>query len=384
MSSPTPDVEMVDLPGKYLLTESGIQYCARRQIPLRELRTRQGNRGSGIVWRRYDPENVKRFVAYELLDEIEIERTEFLTRRSAIMAVTRQTVIGMLEKRFRPELKQRIRESSAFELIKDRVAETSPVHMQDYLKKNERSIRVLRHSLLLEPVTEIRKDGDMREDERAERVDLIRKIIGAIDGETWFLLSVLPDARARQRLMRSIQELVLMYTNRFRIADYIALMLMELLEYAERTQILNFAERDQYIRTHPHELASRLARPEFRDKLFQRAAASNSLLSLNYRFSGNPYNPQRGPQMQVTVTNKGLVGYESRRQIITKRDRNVRRVPLAHFYQTENPTQLDTTLGTYYLSYVEQACSEVGLRFGADMQRDERREETSTQMRLAI
>ena len=88
--------------------------------------------------------------------------------------------------------------------------------------------------------------------------------------------------------------------------------------------------------------------------------------------------------MQVTVTNKGLVGYESRRQIITKRDRNVRRVPLAHFYQTENPTQLDTTLGTYYLSYVEQACSEVGLRFGADMQRDERREETSTQMRLAI
>ena len=375
---------MVDLPGKYLLTESGIQYCARRQIPLRELRTRQGNRGSGIVWRRYDPENVKRFVAYELLDEIEIERTEFLTRRSAIMAVTRQTVIGMLEKRFRPELKQRIRESSAFELIKDRVAETSPVHMQDYLKTNERSIRVLRHSLLLEPVTEIRKDGDMREDERAERVDLIRKIIGAIDGETWFLLSVLPDARDRQRLMRSIQELVLMYTNRFRIADYIALMLMELLEYAERTQILNFAERDQYIRTHPHELASRLARPEFREKLFQRAAASNSLLSLNYRFSGNPYNPQRGPQMQVTVTNKGLVGYESRRQIITKRDRNVRRVPLAHFYQTENPTQLDTTLGTYYLSYVEQACSEVGLRFGADMQRDERREETSTQMRLAI
>jgi hypothetical protein len=148
--------------------------------------------------------------------------------------------------------------------------------------------------------------------------------------------------------------------------------------------LLNFAERDQYIRTHPEELADRLADARFRDKLFQRAAASNSLLGLNYHFSGSPYSPTRRPQLEITVINKGLVGYKSRQDIIAKRHRDVKQVPLARFYQTETPEQFDTTLGMYYLSYVEQACHDVGMKFGAQMERDERTEETRTRINLML
>lgn len=384
MSDTVNGSRVIDLPGKYLLTESGVKYFVRRQIPLRELRTRNGTTLSGIVWRRYEPENIKRFIAYELLSEIEIERTEFLTRRNDIMSLTGQTVSGILEKRFRPELKQIIRESDVFAPIRDGIALATQEQKQNYIKKNERAIRVLQHSLLLEPIETIRNETDMPQEERDERIQVIKSIIGTIDMETWFLLSVIPDKRGRERLMRSIQDLVLVYTARFRISDYVSLMLMELLQYAERTQILNFAERDQYIRTHPEELSSRLADPTFRDKLFQRAAASNSLLSLNFQFSGNPYNPSRAPEMQITVVNKGLVGYETRRHVLSKKTRNVRNVPLARFYETETPTQLDTTLGIHYLSYVEQACDSVGIKFHAEIERDENTEETRTRVSLTL
>lgn len=375
---------VIDLPGKYLLTDSGVKYFVRRQIPLRDLRTRNGSKGSGIVWRRYEPENIKRFIAYELLAEIEIERIEFLTRRGDIMSLTNQTVSGILEKRFRPELKQIIRESDVFSPIRDGIAMVSPEKMQNYVKKNERAIRVLQKSLLLEPIEKIENETEMPREEREERIEVIKKIVASIDIETWFLLSIIPDKRGREQLMRSIEDLLLVYTARFRITDYVSLMLMELLQYAERTQILNFAERDQYIRTHPDKLASRLADPSFREKLFQRAAASHSLLSLNYQFSGNPYNPTRGPEMQITVVNKGLVGYESRRHVLSKRTRNVRNIPLSRFYQTETPSQLDTTLGIHYLSYVEQACDSVGVGFDAEIERDEDKEETRTRVNISL
>jgi hypothetical protein len=375
---------VVHLPGKYLLTEAGVRYFVRRQIPLHELRTRRGSQASGIVWRRYDPEHVKQLVAYELLSEIEVERTEFLSRRSDIMALTSLTVEGILEKRFRPELKEMIRHSEVFAPIKSKVAAAQPEQIQSYLKKHEPAIENFRRTLAVEPIEQIRGDSELHGEERDERIRQIMRIIASIDSETWFLLSVIPGTSGRRSLINAIQSLILVYTRRFRIADYVSLMLMELLQYAERTQILNFAERDQYVRTHPGALAERLADANFREKLFQRAAASKSLLGLNYHFAGNPYSPSRRPAFEITVINKGLVGYKSRNEIITKRNRNVRNVPLARFYETENPQQLDTTLGVHYLSYVEQACRDVGMTFSAEMARDERSEETRTRLRLAL
>ncbi len=384
MTSSKSTTTLIDLPGKYLLTESGVRYFIRRQIPMHEIRTRRGTIANGVVWRRYDSAHVRKMVAYELLREIEIQRTEFLTRRSDIMQLTVRTLDGILEKRFRPELKQIIRDSVVFQPLYDRVAHTAPEQIRAHLLRNERAVNAVRSSLLVETIGIVEKDAALELSERQERVENIHRLVDAIDSETWFLLSLLPDTSGRTQLLRDIHALILTYNVRLRIGDYLALILLELLEYAEQTQLLNFAERDQYVRTHPGELANRLADPEFRERLFRRAAASNSLLSLNYRFSGNPYSPTRRPELEIAVSNKGLVGYESRKSILDVKHRKVHNVPLAKFYGTESPSRFDTTLGMYYLSYVESACERVGLRFGANMTRDEKNEETTTTLYLAF
>ncbi len=384
MSSPVDATTHIDLPAKYLLTESGTRYFVRRQIPMHEIRTRTGSTANGVVWRRYDSAYVRKMVAYELLQEIEVQRTEFLTRRQDIMQLTVRTVDGILEKRFRPELNQMIRDSAILEPILSRVAAAKPEQIRAFLSDNKEMIARIREQLLQEPLEVIRSDPDLQSAERTERIQNIKRLVAAIDAETWFFLSLIPDSSGRRRLLTNIQDLILTYNVRLRIGDYLSLMLMELLEYAEQTQLLNFAERDQYIRTHPGELSRHLGNPEFREKLFNRAAASNSLLSLNYRFSGNPYSPTRRPELEISVSNKGLVGYESRLAITRNKRRDVHNVSLAQFYNSEAPTRFDTTLGMYFLSYVEAACERVGLRFGAEMSRDGRREETITSVSLAL
>lgn len=373
---------VIKLPGKYALTETGIQYFSRRQIPLRDLRMRDGRRAMGLYWERYEPEHVNRLIAYELLEEIEIERTEFLSHRVDIMSLTLQTVTGILQKHFRLELKQVIRNSRVLAPFRDRVAKVSPEQMQAYVRKNSRTIRLRKRELAYHTIQSMKRETDGDKEHRKERIGHIRRIIRGIDSETWFLLSLLPDGEGREELMRVARDLVAAYAARFVVVDYVALMLMELLEYAEQTQVWDFAERDQYIRTHPEQLASRLSEPHFRAKLFQRAEESGSYLTLNYHFSENPLNAKQPPQMQVTVTNRGLVGYESRREILSMPVRNIRHIPLAEFYDSEDPSRIDTTLGMHYFSYVREACREVGMKFEAEIVRDERMEETNTRVRL--
>lgn len=374
----------IQLDGTVLLTEAGVMYCRKRSIPLHDLRTRNGRSGSGFLWRHFQLDAVNRFITHELLSQIDIERAEFLSRRREIMILTRESIAGILMKRFRPELKQLIRESRVFDSIRDRVMNVPRERIKAYLDRYERAIRVLRHSLLFEPSNRIEQDSALDREEKQERIARVEQIVASIDGETWFLLSLVPSGRDREDLMRTIHELLLTYVARFRVADFVALILMELLEYAERTQLLNFAERDQYIRTHPEELASRLADAEFREKLFQRARQTRSLLNLSYRFTGNPYNITRTAEVEIAVVNRGLVGYESRREILARRHRNISTVQLAKFYEHENPSQFDTTLGSFYLASVEEACRAVGISFNAELTRNESSEETITLLRISL
>lgn len=372
------ETEPIQLPGKYFLTGPGLTYCRKRQIPLRELSKRRGDRGSGFVWKTFHPINVQRFVAYELLEEIEIERPEFLTKRREIMTMTRFTVTGILFKRFRPELKQLIRQSKLFTKIEQHSREVGRAHILAFVKRNERAIRAIRHSLMFEPEQSIQQDASLNERERTQRLQEIRSIVDAIDDEVWFLLALLSDADHRQNLVQTIQDLLIRYVQRFRVADYVSLILMELLQYAETTQLHNFAERDRSARLDSGDIVGRLSDPSFREKLFERAARTNSLLGLNYAFIGNPYSNDTPPQVKISVINHGLLGYGSRETILTKRGREVRSVPLAQFYETESPDQFDTTLGTYYLESLQKAVEDAGMHFASDLVRDERREETST------
>lgn len=374
----------VNLEAKHALTKTGEQFFTRRRIPLHELRLADGRRVFGMHWDGFDPEHLKRLVAYGLIGEIELSRTEFISRRSAVMELTRGIVNGILEKRFRPELKEMIRESPVFAPLRDRVSRVSPEQMRRYVAKHSRRIRLHRKELAYRPIQSVKAETESSREQRKERVGHVRRIIRAIDSETWFLLSIVPRAEGRERLMSGIQDLVMSYTNRFRVVDYLALMLMELLQYAEQTQVWNFAERDPYVRTHPEELQERLENREFREKLFSRAEESGSYLTLSYRFHGNPYNPKRAPRMEIVVTNRGLVGYESRRQILEKRSRSVRNVPLSEFYSVETPGNIDTTLGMHYLFYVEEACRKVGMSFDAELLRDERSEETRSRIVLSM
>ncbi len=384
MNPPEAPATHVDLPAKYILTDSGTQYFVRRNIPMREMRASDGKIANGVVWRRYDSIYVRKMVVYQLLEEIHVQRTEFLTRRKDIMALTVHTVQGILEKRFRPELNRMIRDSAVFQPLGKQVLEVKSEQIRRFVSDNRNRIAAVRTELLQEPLIAINTDSDLNSAEREQRVNNIRRLIHAIDAETWFFLSIIADSSGRQQLMSSIQNLLLQYTVKFRVGDYVSLMLMELLGYAEQTQLLNFAERDQYIRTHPEALSERFADPTFRQKLFDRAAASNSLLGLNYHFSGNPYSATHRPELEISVSNKGLVGFESRQAITQRRHRGVRDLSLAEFYQHEQPTRFDTMLGMYYLSYVEAACEQIGVRFAAHMTRDERKEEMVTRVYLAL
>jgi hypothetical protein len=86
----------VSISGKYSLTETGMFFCMKAGIPIRDIRLRDGGNQTGFLWSKVDIAFLERLVSAGLLSGIEIERTEFLSLRNDFIVLLKSAVAGML------------------------------------------------------------------------------------------------------------------------------------------------------------------------------------------------------------------------------------------------------------------------------------------------
>ncbi len=383
--------QVIDLEGKYVLTDAGLQYCVKRGIPLRDVVLHDRRKATGFLWKRFNAAFVQKFVTHQLLASIDIERLELLSKRREIMAIASEIIYGVLFKKFRPEMKARLREQAIIQSMLARMGPavttgTSilPGAIAHFKDRHARAINAIKHSLYFAPAARVDTDDKLSATDREEKKRIVRRFIDQIDDETWFLFALLQTGEDRERLLKELQGIVDAYVERAAIADYTALILMELVQNAERAHLLNLAERDQMVRNNPAQVEHLLTDPTFRQKLFRRAQTNGEFLVLNFQFDGNPHDPTSKTKIMASVINRGLIGYRSRQDILEKKKRDVRTTSLVHFYKESNMQELGAGLGMYYLNYLQEACERQGILFDSNVVRDERKEETIASVVLRI
>jgi len=373
----------IDVEARYFLTKAGERYCAQSRIPVKDLTTYDGERASGFEWRRCKVELLKKLVIYGLLTSIEITRFEFVSKRAPLIGLTRAMLTGILLKRFRAQLKLRLREhpAAAAVIANPSVALTAADRGALAAALAERSswITALRASIEAECLSAFAAAPLQGPEEEAERSRGMTDLIEAIDDETWLLMALTgPD------LVGPVSAMVQSYSTRLGIAETLTLMLMEFVQYAERSHLLNMAERDRYVRAHPEELDRMLGEPEFRDKLLERAVERGELIFIGISFTGTILNPSAPTTVEIRVRNRGLIGYASRTEMINRRVKMVKESSLDQILQEQERNDPGAGLGLFYLSNLEEACAQEGIAFRTSIQRDEFRDETISLMSVTI
>lgn len=372
----------IHLPSKFLLTDKGLTYCARMQIPIRDLATYEGRKHSGFFWESFKAPLVQKLVVNQFVEAIDIERAEFLTKRNEIIDMTKLLVYGIFYKKFKPTLNKILYENDIVRKLvgsKHRNADGSlsfkPQLVNTFMRENDKSVRTLKSSLLFDPYALINEEKDTNDKEKDEKKRIVRKFIDHIDDATWFLFHYLNKTDAKQAIISQINDLLVSFLKRTKIADYTALMLMEVAQNAEKKHFEVLAKYKKAF-SQGEDVEEQLQNREFRELLIKHARQSGTYANLHYRFDGDAASISRKLKLQISVTNRGVIKEAIRRNVQDKTMGDDIGFSLASYYKKNDPAKLGAGLGMHYLAYLQKACVQENIRLDARIHGDSERDKT--------
>ncbi len=382
----------IQLPAMFFLTDSGIDYCIRRKIPVRDLKSHIGRVKSGFSWEGFNAKLVQHLVSNMLIDGIEINRSDFLSKRSEIIDLTKLIVYGILYKKIRPTLNEILYKSDLISKLRrnnPRAARDNELHfdpkvVEKFMTDNAKAVRSLKAGLLYEPYALIQRDASLTEDQKKTKMQITQKFIDVIEPNTWFLFHYISRSNDKMEVFSRINNLLVSFVQKTKIADYIALMLMEILQNSEKTHFENLAMRDNMARAPGVEISELLKDDEFRRKLRQKAETNKIHVNLTFSLEGNTNNARERQRLHISVANKGMMGEVERRNLQKRTKTEVKSASLADFFQAGDQDNLGGGLGLLYLSYLQDACKTEDIVFDARIISDDQREETIATVHISI
>ncbi|MBO7135116.1 MAG: hypothetical protein J6V73_00665, partial [Spirochaetaceae bacterium] len=151
------------------------------------------------------------------------------------------------------------------------------------------------------------------------------------------------------------------FMEKSQIAEYIALMLMELAINSENN---NFRKEAKVMYRGIMDETAAIYDPEIRKKIISEIARKREFVSISWRFGGGSSN-SIGMQnrLQITLYNKEDVYDEIKQNVDKTKVASSKDKSLIDFYNSDATGQDDTSLGLYYLSYLSEACQKVNVKF---------------------
>jgi hypothetical protein len=381
MQYASPGADQIDLPAKFFLNQKGVDYCVRSRIPLRDLRAFDGEKSLGFDWPRCHAESLERMVVGNMLLRIELDRSEFISVRSPLIAMTRSVLYGAVIGRFRVDLKRRLvsQPRTAKILVNPSISMlfSSPAALASALRSRSAEIGDLRAQLRQD--CEGRASQPGRFDDVVEAKRLCARLLDAADGDSMLILSLAPSGS-----IGPAAETVLAYAGKMGLAEQLALLLVEFIQIAEKSYLRSMAEHDRYARSHPEDLPRLLAEPEFRARLIDAGSRMGDVMTLRISFGGSRHDQGAPADIAIALRTKGLIDRVNRPDSETKRGKSVRTTDLESLLKSAARDDSYADLSLAYYAGFEQACAGEGMVFSSSVVLDEMKNESTATMRIAI
>jgi len=374
MQCASPSTDRIDLPAKFFLNQKGVDCCVRSRVPLRDLRGFDGEKSLGFDWPHCRAESLERMVVGNMLSCIELDRSEFISVRSPLIAMTRSVLHGAVIARFRVELKRcLVSQPRTAKILRDpsiAMLFSNSAALATALNSRSAVIGDLRAEL--RQYCEGRAYQPGRFDDSAEANRHCARLLDAADGDSMLILSLAPPGS-----VGPAAETVLAYAGKMGLAEQLALLLVEFVQIAEKSYFRSMAEHDRYARSHPEDLQRLLAEPEFRSRLIDAGSRMGDVMTLRISFEGSA-------DIAIALRTKGLIDRINRPDSGTKRGKSVRTTDLESLLKSAARDDSYADLSLAYYAGFEQACAGEGMVFSSSVVLDEMKNETTATMRIAI
>ncbi len=357
---------IIELEPHVILTTGGAGFFMNNGYNLSKISMADGSVQYGVKLAKVSPGSFQHMLRIGYLSQLEISRPEFTTVRSHLMDLSKLIVYGFLYRQFDQVLFDMLINSSMIKEwnranpgnIIDEQTRINDSYLNEVLSQNADQLRLIKKAIA-KPLTErIASDSSLNPDEKNTTIFLADKFLNSVRPFVWFILTRFSSYEEHKMLIQESRNILNLYTNRARIADYLTLLLMELAVSAETLNMISFAERVYGDGIDAQALLYDQAK---RETLLKGMEKVNANFTIAWRV-GNPTASSIGTEkkLEMTIYNREAE-YLDLKEKVEEKLKSGSSVSLSQFYKSTSAG--NSEMGLLYLGYLQDECDKVGIRF---------------------
>ena len=359
---------LLELPLKVILTEDGASNFISHNKKLLRFRLADNLDEYGISLNKFSPQSIQSMILLDYISKIEISMSEFVSSRQEVMDLSKVIVYSLLYKQFDREVynaliqcecvKKHNRANPA-KLI-DNKTQMSDRQLRSTLSGKQTIIQTTRKTILDPIWNSIMSNKDYSAEEKNVYLLMSEKFLNRLGLMNWYIITTFHKNEGANEMFIAIRNLLNSYMEKSKVAEYISVMVMELALNNENTNIRKEARKMYH---GIDDIDALVFDPEIRAKIVQELQRKHELVFLSWKLGGGASSIGKQGRLSITLYNKDDEFQEVKENIETAKSSNTAKKTLIDFYRELPEGQEGTDLGLYYLSYLDDACKKVNVKF---------------------
>jgi len=356
----------LDLSIKLIFTQKGINFFIRSNKKLNKFVMADDTIQYGVSFSEVTPPAVQHMMLLGYIERIEIDRVEFTSKRSELVDLTKILVYGNFYRQFDEEVSNLILNSSLVKNwnrnnpsnIIDEKTVVNEAYVENLLQNGEIKKQILKE-IASSIALNIKKDDKLLNEEKRIKLFLIERFVNGIRPVCWFVLHRFRNDNSYNEVIKELSEILELYLDRSTIAEYLSMVIMELLTAGENSNLKTYVDE-----VYKGQISRQkcMFDPQTRTKLFGEMEKKKQCLSLAWAI-GNPNSTSIGTsnRLKILIYSKGLV-FDNMKDMIDESNKEQKKGKNIDDYYDQLGS-MTTELGMNYINYLDEACKKVGIRF---------------------
>lgn len=359
---------MLDLPLKVILTEQGASHFISNKKKLLRFRLADNVEEYGISLNHFSPQSVQNMILVDYISKIEISMSEFVSCRQEIMDLSKLIVFSILYKQFDRQIfdaiikcdcVRRHNRANPAQLIDEKTKMTDK-QLRSALASKDNIIQNARKTILDPVWKSIMDNSDYTTEEKNVYLLMTEKFLNRLSLMNWYIITKFYKADGFMQIVSEIRQALAEYMDKSKVAEYISVMVMELALNCENT---NMRKEARIMYQGIDNSDTLIYDPDIRAKIVSELTRKHELVFLSWKLGGGSSSIGKQGRLQITLYNKDDEFQEVKENIESKMSADLKKKSLIDFYRQMPEGEEGTDLGLYYLSYLDDACKKVNIKF---------------------
>jgi hypothetical protein len=359
---------MLDLPLKLILTEDGASNFISHKKNLKRIKLADNVEEYGVSLNKFSPQSIQNMLLLDYVSKIEISMSEFVSKRQEVMDLSKLIVYSILYKQFDREIFQAFISSDCVrkhnrqnpaQLI-DEKTDMGEMKLRQILSTKNGLIQQTRKAILAPIWKAIMSNKDYSPEEKNVYLLTSEKFMNRLGLLNWYIITKFSNDENFSEMLSSIRSLLSRYMDKSKIAEYISVMVMEL---ALNNENANIRKEAQQMYSDRDDINVLVLDPDVRRKIVRELESKHEQVFLSWKIGGGSSAIGKQGRLHITLYNKDDEFQEVKENIETKAQADTNKRSLVDFYRELPDGQEGTDLGMYYLSYLDDACKKVNVKF---------------------